>query len=100
MKPSITFPRSKSFRDLTSSHFDPVDNATNQLGTFKCGACAYCDNLDTQSSAKLPGGTVAHYVDCSTRGIVYLTVRAGPFMWASLDGDSTAEFTTTSMRHL
>lgn len=60
VKPSITFPRSRSFRDLTSSHFDPVDNATNQLGTFKSGACAYCDNLDTRSSAKLPDGTTWH----------------------------------------
>lgn len=44
-------------------------------GTFPCGACAYCVNLDTRSSVPLPDGTTwtsQHYVDCTTRGIVYL----------------------------
>lgn len=74
--PSITFQRSRSFRDsVTSSHFDLRDNLEAQPGTFPCGSCAYCNNLDTRSSVLLPDGTTwtsRHHVDCTSRGIVYL----------------------------
>lgn len=74
--PFLTFRRSRSFRDcLTTSHFDPSSTSDHTVGTFRCGSCAYCDNLDTRSMIQLPDGmtwTSRHHVDCNKRGIVYL----------------------------
>lgn len=42
-----------------------------------CESCAYSTNLDTRLSVQLPDGTTwtsHHYVDCNTRGIVYLLI--------------------------
>lgn len=77
--PSITFRKSRKsrlFRDsLTTSHLDLHDQPKPANGTFPCGACAYCANLDTRSPVSLPDNTTWtswHFVDCTSRGIVYL----------------------------
>lgn len=75
-KPSIIFCKSRSFRDsLTASHFDSLEGPKSTSGTYPCGSCAYCTNLDKRSSVTLPDGTTwtsHHYVNCTSRGIVYL----------------------------
>lgn len=73
--PAITFRKSRSFKDhLTSSHFEHVTLNSN-TGTVPCGACNYCENLDTRSSLILPDGTTwrsRSLVSCKTKGIIYL----------------------------
>lgn len=57
-RPSITYRRSNSLRDLlVSSHFSEDCTADGEKpSTIPCGCCTYCQYLDTRTTAILPGG--------------------------------------------
>lgn len=57
------------------SHFNDPGAVNLVAGTFPCGSCNYCQNLDTLTSLTLPDGSTwmsRHHVDCNSKGVVYL----------------------------
>lgn len=74
---SITHRKSNSLRDLlVSSHLSDVNTSnSDEQSTIPCGTCAYCQYLDTRTTAIQLGGVswrAHHHVTCNTQGVVYL----------------------------